>query len=130
MAAARNRVGGYLSLVTMYVELLPADAIGVLNEAVKAINNEEAFNKGGGEYSDMYARINALSNDLLFQLFKLLVALFEIDDIGVRDALSSIKVPMKRAAIRLNLLRALLEQHRGMTTPPKQLRAKDGKDVQ
>ena len=119
-----------MSLVSMYVELLPADAISVLNEAVKTINNEEAINKGGGEYSDMYARINVLSNDLLLQQFKLPVALFEIDDIGVREALSAIKVPMKRSAIRLNLLRALLEQHRAMITPPKRIPLKDGKNVQ
>lgn len=130
VSSARDRVGGYMSLVSMYVELLPADAISVLNEAVKAINNEEAIDKGGGEYSDMYARINVLSNDLLLQQFKLPVALFEIDDIGVREALSAIKGPTKRSAIRLNLLRALLEQHRVMITPPRPIPAKDGKNVQ
>ncbi len=125
---APYRVEGYMGLVSNYAELEPADAINVLNEAIKAINAEEISRRQRGEYPDTYERINALSNELLLQLFKLPVALFEIDDLGVREALSSIKTPMKRAAIRLNLLTALLQQHRAMAIPPSTTAAQDRKD--
>jgi hypothetical protein len=125
-AYAPGRVDAYLGLVRLYAELAPADSISVLSEAAKAINNEEAPKD---EYAGMYNRINVLSNDLLLQIFKLPASLFEVDEVGLGDSLSSIKSPTKRVAARLNLLRAALERHRTATPPPATSAAKDNKSV-
>lgn len=125
-AYAPGRVDAYLSLVRMYAELAPGDSISVLNDAAKAINTEEGSRD---EYAGMYNRINVLSNDLLLQIFKLPASLFEIDEMGLADSLSSIKSPTKRVAARLNLLRAALERHRAATAPRTTSAAKDNKSV-
>jgi hypothetical protein len=121
------RVDGYMSLVRRYAELDPSDALNVLNETVKAINAEEQPKEDENLFA--YSKINALSNDLLLQLFKLPVALFEIDDMGVKEAIASIHRPIKRSAIRLNLLSASLERHRAVTTPPTTITSKDNRNV-
>lgn len=126
LSFAPYRVDGSMSLVRRYAELDPAEALNVLNEAVKAINTEEQPNEDESLFA--YARINALSNDLLLQLLKLPVTLFEVDDTGVKDAVAAIKLPVRRAAIRLNLLNASLEQHRA-ATPATTITAKDKKNV-
>jgi hypothetical protein len=121
-----DRVDGYMNLVRRYAELAPADALNVLNEAVKAINAEEQPKEDENLYA--YARINALSNDMLLQLLKLPPALFEIDDLGTTETIASIQVPIKRVAIRLNLLSASLELHRAVV-PATTITSRDRKNV-
>ncbi len=113
------RVSGYMDLMRQYAKLDPVDALNVLTEAVKAINSAEQSGQQSSEYPDMYDRVNALSNDLLLGLFNLPVSLFEIDDLRVEGAVSSIESPMKRAAVGLNLLNGSLEQHRAATSSTK-----------
>lgn len=107
-------IDGYFSLVRHYEELIPVDALNVFNEAVKALNRAEKSDPAADQ--TVAAETRLLSNDVLLGSYNIPVALLERDEQGVRSAISSIKSPSKRAAIRLNLLAAALARHR--TTRP------------
>jgi hypothetical protein len=107
-------IDGHFSLVRLYENLMPNDTLNVFNEAVKALNRAEKADLEGEQTPE--AKTSVLSNDILLGPYNVPVGLLERDEQSLRAAISSISSPSKRAAIRLNLLAAVLTRHR-TTTP-------------
>ena len=101
--------GSYLSLVRLYIKFSPAEAPAVLHEAIEAINRASENETNDCESSGNTSQI--LTAQLLLKQYRLPASLLESDEIGVRNAFGSIRASDKRAAIRLQLLTAALEQH-------------------
>jgi hypothetical protein len=117
----------YLAIVRLYATLNSPDALPTLHDAIKAMNRtEQPQRDGGADAADAEARIPLLSNDLLLARYSLPVSLMTLDDVGVRQAVASVAAPARRAAVRLSLLGASLEQRRAAT--PKPVTGSKGKD--
>src|SRR5262249_29497782 len=99
----------FLSLVRLYAKFSPAEAPAVLSEAITAINRASDDNSRSCESGQSVSPV--LSTQLILNWYKLPATLLEIDEIGVRNAVASIQPADKRAATRLQLLSASLQQH-------------------
>jgi hypothetical protein len=108
---------GYLILVRLYGDLLPTDAAAVFRETVVAMNR--AKQQSGTLLPKGDSESMLLTNDLLLKSFNLSFPILEADDFDVRQTISSIESPIKRAAIRLNLLASSLERRRSQKSPRK-----------
>jgi hypothetical protein len=116
LAKELSKQGDYFSLVRQYEEIMPIDTINVFNEAVNAINRAER-----GQTAETFGfETSVLSNELLLRSYQVPVTLFERDEQSLRSAISSIGSPSKRAAVRLNLLIAVLSPKSKIPTPRKQ----------
>lgn len=111
----------HLALVRLYATLDPPDSLSILLDAVKAMNRSEQSPQTGGNTTNAEAEIPLLSNNMLLARYTLPASLLALDEVGVRQAISSIASPTRRAAIRLRLLGASLGQRRDATpkTPTK-----------
>lgn len=103
---------GYMLLVRLYAQLLPADVLAVFREAVAAINRIDQQSLSGGLHPKGDSESLVLSNDILLKSFAIPISLLDVDDFDVRQSISSIESPIKRIAVRLNLLNSSLEQRR------------------
>jgi hypothetical protein len=78
------------------------------------MNQVERSPQNAGD--DAEAQIPLLSNDMLLGRYALPVTLLEMGEVGTRQAIAAADSPARRAAMRLNLLNASLERHRGAAT--------------
>jgi hypothetical protein len=100
----------FLIIVRCYDVIAPNDALMVFRDAVASMNQLEK-NKSISTSQSTQATINLLTRELLFGPYKLPLTFFERDEIGVKAAIEEINSHEKRAIIRLQLLKELLEQH-------------------
>ncbi len=94
-----------LHLTILYAKVMPAETMSVFNEAVKAINRAERLK----------SRDSANEADWSWLSSSLPLSVLTGDEIGARDALSSIEPRMTRIGLRYGLLRATLEKHRAVS---------------
>lgn len=118
MTAARRELGkadkstqadSYLSLVRLYARISPSEAPAVLAEAVSAINRSSE--RKNDECTNGHEVSRVLTTALLFKRFSLPASIMSADDLGVRSAIGSVQAIDERAAMRLQLLAAALEQY-------------------
>jgi hypothetical protein len=108
----------YVSLVTLYVELMPSEAPTVFRDAVASMNRAGSSETSGSGSSVDELDKQLLSHELVFNSFANLPArLLETNELVVGQTISLIESPLKREVVRLKLLRAALEQ-RSPVTPP------------
>jgi hypothetical protein len=108
---------GYLSLVRLYAELLPTEAPAVFHQAVAAINRAQQSSSSGSMFPKVEGEDQILSNNILLGSFNVPVSLLEMDDLGIRQSISLIESPIKRNAVRLNLLNLSLQRRRAANAP-------------
>lgn len=111
-ADAADAADEYFSLVRLYAQLMPSVTPAIFNEMVAAMNRVKQSSSSSSIFPKVGGESLILSNDILLRSFSLPMSLLEIDDIGVRHAISLIDSPFQRIAIRLNLLNVLLERRR------------------
>ena len=102
-------VGSYIELVRQYAAFDAFKALSVLRDATSAINRSDS---GQEEKSSSDFETPLLSSDMLMTPYSLPASLLEVDEQGVREAISSINSPVKRAAVRLRLLSTSLSRRR------------------
>src|SRR5207253_2169568 len=100
----------YLGLVRLYAKYSPAEAPAVLGEAIASINRAPEDKTDDCDSGKGVSPV--LSTQLILNWYRLPSSLLEIDEIGVRSAVAAIQPADKRAATRLQLLSAALEQDR------------------
>lgn len=105
----------YGSLVLLYATLRPADALPVLRDGIKAINQTEQAEQTANSDAEAESQIALLSNDILMARYALPASLLALDDAGVRQTIALVASPTRRAAMRLKLLGASLAQRHAMT---------------
>jgi len=115
--------GASLPLVRAYAALNASDALPALLDAVKMMNRSES-SQTGDNADDAEASIPILSNDILLSGYALPASLLAIDEMGTRQIIASVNSATRRAAIRLNLLNAVLRQSHGAAVKPA-IQAKD-----
>jgi hypothetical protein len=98
----------YMTLVRIYVKKSAERAPEVFFQAVTAINR--AVKERKDECPASTTTPTVLSNQILLDQYKLPVSVMEADEAGVLDAISSIQPADIRAALRLHLLSATLQQ--------------------
>lgn len=126
-ADTSDAADGYLSLIRLYAQLMPSVTPTVFSETVAVMNRGKQSSSSSGIFLKGDSESLSLSNDILFRSFSLPISLLEIDNVGVRHAISSIESPFKRAAIRLNFLNLLLERRR-IAPPAKRPLVSKGKE--
>ncbi|HEX5875734.1 MAG TPA: hypothetical protein VFY60_13900 [Pyrinomonadaceae bacterium] len=103
-----NQPMWYMNLVKIHTKRSLATAPEIFFQAVTAINRAAKERKD--ECPTSTTDPTVLSNQILLDQYKLPVSVMEEDEAGVLDAISSIQPGDIRAALRLNLLKAVLEQ--------------------
>jgi hypothetical protein len=98
----------YMSLVRIYTRTSSDTAPEVFFQAVTAINRAAKERKDECPTSTITSTV--LSNQMLLDLYTLPVSVMDADEAGVLHAISTIQPADIRAALRLNLLKAILEQ--------------------
>jgi hypothetical protein len=104
----------YMNLVQIYTKKSSETAPEVFFEAVTAINRVAKERKD--ECPTSTTTPTVLSNQILLNQYKLPVSVMDTDEPGVLHAISTIQPGDIRAALRLNLLKAILEQQPGSAT--------------
>jgi hypothetical protein len=107
-APVSQRPTSYFALVRRYARFSPSTAPAVLNEAVAAVNRVISDNPEDCSAGESLGRV--LTNQLLINQYQLPVTLLEADEAGVTSAIGAIQPGDKRVAVRLELLRAVMEQ--------------------
>ncbi|HVF55606.1 MAG TPA: hypothetical protein VM934_05625 [Pyrinomonadaceae bacterium] len=110
---------GYLSLLHDYVKLAPVEAVGVLREAVAAMNRAGQTQESDAAPFDTAAPTPLLSNDILLARYSVPAALLEIDESGSRQTIASLSSPPGRVAINLHLLKSSLKNRRDSSAKSK-----------
>jgi hypothetical protein len=98
----------YMTLVRIYTRTSSDTAPEVFFQAVTAINRAAKERKDECPTSTITSTV--LNNQMLLDLYKLPVSVMDADEPGVLHAISTIQPADIRAALRLNLLKAILEQ--------------------
>ena len=98
----------YMTLVRIYTKKSSDTAPEVFFQAVTAINRVAKERKD--ECPTSTTTPTVLSNQILLDQYKLPVSVMDADEPGVLHAISTIQPADIRAALRLNLLKAILEQ--------------------
>jgi hypothetical protein len=93
----------YLTLVSLYGERIPAEAMDVLNEAVEAINR--AWHAKPNE-------IRAAEYEVNWLIGGVPLSLLEADEAGVKAAISSVEDPVRRVSLLHSLLRRAVLSYR------------------
>ncbi len=122
-ASSKKQSTWYLGLVRLYAEKSAAEAPAVLGEAIASINRASEEKIDDCESANSVSAV--LNIELLLKQYRLPASLLASDEVGIRSAVGSIRPPDKRAAVRLQLLIAALEQHRlppGKATASKTIR--------
>lgn len=107
----------YMGLLHRYTLLDPAEALLVLNELVTTLNRLEGV-PPSKKSVDPETKTPLLSANALVGRYSLPVTLLETDETGMRLAVSSMTSPVRRVAMRLNLLNAALGQRRKAVAAP------------
>lgn len=98
----------YMTLVRKYAKQSPDTAPEIISQAVLAINRAAKEQKY--ECPTSTTTPTVLGNQILLDQHKLPASLMDVDEAGVLDTISSVQPADSRAAFRLQLLRATLEQ--------------------
>ena len=120
---AKEQSAWYFALVRRFAKFSPDVAPAVLNEAVSAINRMR--NNEPGDCSTFENISRVLTNQILMNQYTLPISLLESDEFGVSGAITSIERADIRAAVRLQLLKGMIQElrasskvSRGQLEPP------------